>query len=52
MNVDDRAIRALFDRLMKAWTDNDAVAYADCFTEDSDYVSYDGTRAVGRVPMQ
>ncbi|MBO4165357.1 SgcJ/EcaC family oxidoreductase [Micromonospora antibiotica] len=52
MNVNDRAIRALFDRLMKAWTDNDAVAYADCFTEDSDYVSYDGTRAVGRVPMQ
>jgi uncharacterized protein (TIGR02246 family) len=52
MDVDDHAISALFDRLMQAWTDNDAVAYADCFTEDSDYVSYDGTRAIGRIPMQ
>ncbi len=52
MDVDDHAISALFDRLMQAWTGNDAVAYADCFTEDSDYVSYDGTRAIGRAPMQ
>nr|WP_231935294.1 SgcJ/EcaC family oxidoreductase [Micromonospora viridifaciens] len=37
---------------MQAWTDNDATAYGACFTEDSDYVSYDGTRAVGRAPMQ
>ncbi|GIF11890.1 SgcJ/EcaC family oxidoreductase [Actinoplanes teichomyceticus] len=52
MHADDHAVRTLFERLMQAWTDNDAVAYADCFTEDSDYVSYDGTRAVGRGPMQ
>jgi hypothetical protein len=31
---------------MHAWTDNDAAAYGACFTEDSDYVSYDGTRAI------
>ncbi|MCW3815162.1 SgcJ/EcaC family oxidoreductase [Micromonospora sp. DR5-3] len=49
---DRRAIQQLFDRLLQAWTDNDAAAYGACFTEDSDYVSYDGTRAVGRAPMQ
>ncbi|MEU6022092.1 SgcJ/EcaC family oxidoreductase [Micromonospora sp. NPDC047134] len=52
MTMDDRRIRELFDRLMQAWTDNDAAAYGACFTDDSDYVSYDGTRAVGRRDMQ
>jgi uncharacterized protein (TIGR02246 family) len=50
--ADDREITALFGRLMQAWTDNDAVAYGECFTDDCDYVSYDGTRAVGRAAMQ
>lgn len=50
--TDDRQIRDLFARLMQAWTDNDAAAYGACFTTDSDYVSYDGTRATGRSPMQ
>ena len=52
MTTDDRQIRELFARLMRAWTDNDAAAYAACFTTDSDYVSYDGTRAIGRIEMQ
>lgn len=52
MATDDDQITALFVRLKQAWTDNDAEAYAACFTEDSDYVSYDGTRAVGRGPMR
>ncbi|HEX5996412.1 MAG TPA: SgcJ/EcaC family oxidoreductase [Jiangellales bacterium] len=52
MTTDDSEIRDLFGRLMQAWTDNDADAYGACFTEDSDYVSYDGTRAIGRLDMQ
>jgi uncharacterized protein (TIGR02246 family) len=52
MAADDRQIEALFERLKQAWTDNDGAAYGACFTEDSDYVSYDGTRAVGRAAMQ
>jgi uncharacterized protein (TIGR02246 family) len=52
MTTDARQIRDLFGRLMQAWTDNDAVAYGACFTADSDYVSYDGTRAIGRAAMQ
>jgi uncharacterized protein (TIGR02246 family) len=49
--TDDQQIQTLFDRLLQAWTDGDAHAYGDCFTPDADYVSYDGTRAVGRAPM-
>ena len=52
MTTDDRQIQDLFGRLLQAWTDNDAAAYGVCFTEDSDYVSYDGTRAIGRADMQ
>jgi uncharacterized protein (TIGR02246 family) len=47
----DEEINALFARMCKAWTDGDANAYGECFTADSDYVSYDGTRATGRAPM-
>ncbi|WP_039794417.1 SgcJ/EcaC family oxidoreductase [Nocardia araoensis] len=50
--TDDLALRSLFDNLMQAWTDNDAAAYAALFTDDSDYVSYDGTRATGRSEHQ
>jgi uncharacterized protein (TIGR02246 family) len=52
MTTEDHQIQDLFGRLMQAWTDNDAAAYGACFTEDSDYVSYDGTRAIGRAAMQ
>jgi len=52
MTTDDQDIHALYGRLIQAWTDNDAEAYGACFTEDSDDVSYDGTRAIGRQTMQ
>jgi uncharacterized protein (TIGR02246 family) len=51
MTDDDTQIRELFDNMLAAWTRGDAHGYGACFTEDSDYVSYDGTRAVGRQPM-
>lgn len=46
--TDDDQLRNLFDRMCRAWTAGDAEAYGGCFTEDCDYVSFDGTRAVGR----
>lgn len=49
--TDDAALRALFERMCQAWTDGNAQAYGDCFTPDSDYVSFDGTRVAGRAPM-
>lgn len=47
----DTALTALFERMCTAWTAGDAAAYGNCFTEDSDYVSYDGTLARGRDSM-
>lgn len=51
MTNDDAQIQNLFDDMLLAWTRGDAHGYGACFTEDSDYVSYDGTRAEGRQPM-
>jgi uncharacterized protein (TIGR02246 family) len=51
MTTDDRQIRDLFDRFMRAWADNDPAKYVACFTSDADYVSYDGTGTVGRAAM-
>lgn len=44
----DAEIRRLFDQLLGAWTDGDAVAYGKTFTADVDYVPYDGSRSTGR----
>jgi len=49
--TDDAQLTALFQRMCQAWTDGDAQAYGACFTADSDYVSFDGARVVGREPM-
>lgn len=46
-----RDVQALFAKLLGSWTANDAAAYGECFTEDCDYVSFDGTRTVGRMAM-
>lgn len=51
MTEDDTQIHSLFDDMLAAWTRGDAHGYGACFTRDSDYVSYDGTRAEGRKPM-
>jgi uncharacterized protein (TIGR02246 family) len=48
---DDLQLTALFDRMCAAWTAGDAAAYAACFTEDCDYVSFDGNRAQGRAAV-
>ncbi|GAA0949261.1 SgcJ/EcaC family oxidoreductase [Actinocorallia libanotica] len=46
--ADDARIAELFTAFMDAWTAGDAEAFGALFTEDSDYVSYDGTVARGR----
>lgn len=45
----DTELRELFDRLCAAW--GDATEYGDCFTEDCDYVPYDGSVTHGRPAM-
>lgn len=50
--TDTAQIQDLFERFMRAWTAGDAEAFGACFTDDSDYVSYDGSRAIGREQHQ
>jgi uncharacterized protein (TIGR02246 family) len=45
---DDQAIRALLVKMYEAWAMGNGSAYADCFTEDSDYVTFNGIRLRGR----
>jgi uncharacterized protein (TIGR02246 family) len=44
---DLKAIRELFARLSVAWNRGDGEAYADCFTEDADYVTFMGQHLKG-----
>ena len=46
--ADKRAIHALTEHLAETWTRHDADAYASVFTDDSDYVAFDGTHLKGR----
>jgi uncharacterized protein (TIGR02246 family) len=47
----DAELVRLFQRMCSAWTAGDADGYGACFTQDCDYVSYDGTHARGRRVM-
>ena len=46
--ADETAIRALSAELCDAWARGDADAYVAAFTEDADYVVFDGTHLRGR----
>src|SRR5215210_2883200 len=46
--ADEEAIRDLFRRLLDDWGRGDGNAYGSRFTEDADYVAFDGTRTTGR----
>jgi uncharacterized protein (TIGR02246 family) len=46
--TDETAIRALFQRLLDAWGRGDGTAYGNLFTEDADYIAFDGTNTQGR----
>lgn len=46
---DEKQIRALLARMFDAWARGDGEAYANCFTEDCDYVTFNGIHVRGRV---
>jgi uncharacterized protein (TIGR02246 family) len=50
--TDNAQITDLFTDFMAAWTAGDAQTFGALFTDDSDYVSYDGTIARGRTRHQ
>jgi uncharacterized protein (TIGR02246 family) len=45
----ETVVRALYQQLIEAWGDTDA--YAALFTEDGDYVAFDGSHARGRTEI-
>jgi len=46
--ADEAAIRDLFRRLLDDWGRGDGEAYGSRFTEDADYVAFDGSHTRGR----
>ncbi|MEZ4728227.1 MAG: SgcJ/EcaC family oxidoreductase [Caldilineaceae bacterium] len=49
--ADETAIRHLFQQLMDAWAAGDAEAYGALFTEDADYIAFDGVNQKGRAAI-
>jgi uncharacterized protein (TIGR02246 family) len=45
---EEEAVRDLFGRLLDAWGRGDGHAYGALFTEDADYVAFDGSHTKGR----
>jgi uncharacterized protein (TIGR02246 family) len=45
---DEQRIRALLARMFEAWANGDGEAYASCFTDDCDYITYNGIHLRGR----
>jgi len=49
MAANELAVRALYQKLIEAWGDADS--YAALFTEDGDYITFDGSHARGRTEI-
>lgn len=47
MNADEAAVRDLFQQLLDHWGRGDGLAYGALFTEDADYVAFDGSHTRG-----
>jgi uncharacterized protein (TIGR02246 family) len=46
---DETAIRSVMTRLYDAWRRGDGAAYAQCFAEQSDYITFNGIHLRGRA---
>lgn len=49
---DEAAIRALYHRLLEAWNQRDAHAYAGLIAEDGNLVGFDGSQIDGRAAIE
>ena len=49
--TDEAKIRVLFEDLLDDWGRGDGESYESQFTEDADYVAFDGTRTRGRTEI-
>jgi len=50
-SADEAAIHELFEKLLADWCRGDGEAYGSRFTEDADYVAFDGTLIEGRAEI-
>jgi len=48
----DRAIRRLYEQILRAWNERDAAAFAAQFEEDGSIVGFDGSQADSRVAIE
>jgi uncharacterized protein (TIGR02246 family) len=46
---DETAIRSVLTRLYNAWANGDGAAYSRCFTEQSDYITFNGMHLRSRT---
>ena len=46
--ADEEAIRAIHQRMIDAWNAGDAVAFAAPFTDEANFVAFEGTHLKGR----
>jgi uncharacterized protein (TIGR02246 family) len=47
-STDEKKIRSVFDKMQTAWENNDSEKFSECFTEDSDFVSFRGEHFKGK----
>lgn len=52
MDTQETQIRELFAEYCTTWTEADSAGFGRLFTEDADYVSYDGSWAAGAAQLQ
>lgn len=45
---DKKAILAIFETIGKAWNEHNGQSFGQCFTEDADYVTFNGQHIKGR----
>jgi uncharacterized protein (TIGR02246 family) len=50
-DADERAIRSIHYRMIDAWNAGDATAFVAPFTDDADFVAFEGTHLRGREQM-
>jgi uncharacterized protein (TIGR02246 family) len=51
-SLDEMAVRDVLDAVLSAWNDGDAIAIAELFDEDADYITAAGTHSEGRDAIE
>lgn len=52
LEMEKEHINHLFETMYSAWSNGDGEAYAACFTEDADYVTFNGQHIKGKQDVK